>query len=410
MIKTKNLPATAGVYLFKIKKTILYIGKSVNIKARVNSHLQNAKISAKEAAIVSQSDRLDYIVTDSEFKALLLEAQLIRRYRPKYNIIWKDNKSYLYIKITVKEKFPKVLVVRRENDRRSLYFGPFSSRKVIEEVLSEIRRVIPFCTQPRLSQKACFYAKINLCNPCPNIIKTKKELLLYRHNIRQVVQILAGRTDVVSKRLLGQIVFFSNRENYEEALKYRNKLRILDKLIYRSHYSETENLIYNQSQKALDQLKSMLAADADFERIECYDVSNLAQKQATGSMVVFSRGLADRGNYRRFKIRIRSGASDMSMLKQVIARRFQRPWPKPGLIVVDGGKPQLKAVRSVIKRCAPQTRLIGLAKNPDRLIIDGTTVRPKSDNFGFQLLRQIRDESHRFAKKYHLFLRRRSML
>ena len=127
MLGLEKLPSTSGIYIFKKNKSYLYVGKSVNIKARVKSHFENAKIDIKESLIVKNSDSIDYVITDSEIKALLLEAELIQKYHPKYNVIWRDNKSYLYVKITVKEEYPKILLVRRENDGKSKYFGPFPS-------------------------------------------------------------------------------------------------------------------------------------------------------------------------------------------------------------------------------------------------------------------------------------------
>src|SRR3989339_366100 len=125
----ENLPSTTGIYLFKKNNTILYIGKSVNIKARVLSHIENAKIDTKESLIISQTNKIEYIITDSEFKALILEAQLIQKHLPKYNVIWKDNKSYLYIKITIKDKFPKISLIRKTDiiHDQNYYSGPFSS-------------------------------------------------------------------------------------------------------------------------------------------------------------------------------------------------------------------------------------------------------------------------------------------
>ena len=140
MLKFFNLPNSTGVYFFKKKNKILYIGKAVSIKARVLSHLENAKLDQKEALIVKNSDYIEYYLTDSEFKALLLESSLIQKYQPKYNLRWKDNKSYLYIKVTIKDEFPKIFSVRRENDGKSLYFGPFQSQKDVEEILKMIRK------------------------------------------------------------------------------------------------------------------------------------------------------------------------------------------------------------------------------------------------------------------------------
>ena len=176
----KKLPSIIGIYLFKKNKIVNYIGKSVNIKARISSHLENAKLDNKERLIIDSSNKIEVIPTESEFKTLILEAKLIRKFQPKYNSIWKDDKSPLYIKITIKEEYPKIFLIRKpsfakaskgkELNKNSLYFGPFSSTRTAETIISDIRKITPFCTQKKITKKACFYSKIGLCNPCPNEI------------------------------------------------------------------------------------------------------------------------------------------------------------------------------------------------------------------------------------------------
>lgn len=182
-----NLPNTIGLYFFKNNKVINYIGKSVNIKARVLSHLENAKLDNKERLIIDNSNKIETIVTESEFKALILEAKLIREFQPKYNSIWKDDKSPLYVKITNNDEFPKIVITRKPSDK-SLYFGPFSSVRMVEKIINDIRRIIPFCTQKKISKKACFYSKINLCDPCPNEINNCRDeaCLVLKNNIKKI--------------------------------------------------------------------------------------------------------------------------------------------------------------------------------------------------------------------------------
>lgn len=195
-----NLPSETGVYLFKKRNEILYIGKSVNIKARVRSHIENAKLDRKESLIIENSDFVDSITTENEFSALILESTLIKKNHPKYNVIWKDGKNYLYIQVTKKDDYPKILLSRKPDlDKNSLFFGPFSSSRVVETLLKDIRRIIPFCIEKHLSKSPCFYKKINLCQPCPNDINQvkdeaeKKNLKkIYRKNIRKIIKILNG--------------------------------------------------------------------------------------------------------------------------------------------------------------------------------------------------------------------------
>lgn len=425
MIKVpKNIPATTGIYIFKDKNKVLYIGKSVNILARIKSHFENAKISTKEARIVYDSNKIEFIVTDSDLKAVLLESKLIQKYKPKYNVVWKDDKSYLYIKITIKDKYPKIFIVRKENDKKSKYFGPFSSYKTLYELLREIRKVFPYCAQTKVSKRACFYSKIKLCNPCPSNIEKIKDIKLKRENkkiykkqIMKIVSVLEGKTDSVLKDLYKKLKIISkNKETYEQALELRNKIDRFEKLINQLLVKYDDVLSYNESEKALKELiiilNKYLLKVKSLKRIECYDVSSIGQKEATASMVVLINGLINKSKYKRFKIKNLKLNSDIEMIKEVIERRIKHK-DKPNLIVIDGGKPQVRIIQYVLKNVKINIPVIGIAKHPDRLIIGNDyfpTIRPDINNLGFNLIRLLRDESHRFAKKYHIFLRRKKMI
>lgn len=419
------LPQSIGVYLFKHSGAILYIGKSVSLRARILSHLENAKLDPKENAIVKNSDVLEYYLADSEFKALLLESSLIQKYHPKYNRRWQDDKSYLYIKITLKEKYPKVLVVRKEDEGKSLYFGPFQSRYDVDVILKIIRKIFPFCTQKKLAKRECFYAKIGLCNPCPNSIeqmtdvKLKRELLKqYRYSIRRVIMVLSGKIDLVLKESYRKIKDLTKQQNYEEALLLRDKILNFERLIQQREFASDISSNYNQASQAGKSLLSLLSQFFPnlnkLNRIECYDISSLLQKDATASMVVFSAGMPNKSEYRKFRIKNMKSRSDFAMLEEVFKRRFKHNWQTPDLIVVDGGTPQVLRVKRVFHEFGRKIPLIGLAKHPDRLIIAAPdkfyTFRPQTYNLGFILIRALRDEAHRFARKYHLLLRRKKML
>ncbi len=419
----KKLDSFSGVYTFLQNKNYLYIGKSINVKARLLSHLENAKLDKKEALILKNANRIKYIRADSDFKALILESQLIQKYQPQYNTRWKDNKSYLYIKITIKDEYPKILSARREKNSRALYFGPFPSVQSLSYILREIRKIFPFCAQKKISQKSCFYSKIGLCSPCPNKINqesnlnTKKLLKkIYNNQIKQVIKILQGRTAVVEKKLYSELNELIKREGYEKALVLRNKIFVFKKLITQRLFDPDEVSYYNQSKRSLKELLQLLQyylpEIKSLNRIECYDVSNISQKDATASMVVAAGGLINKKDYRKFKIKNLKIKSDTQMLEEVIKRRFMNKWEKPNLIVFDGGKPQIKAMKKALNELKVQIPIVGIAKNPDRLIM-GTknypTIQPRTNNLGFNLIRLVRDESHRFARKYHLFLRDRKM-
>jgi len=418
LIDTTNLPSKSGVYLFYAGKEIIYIGKSVNIKARVASHLENAKLNIKEAAIVNNATYLKYLITDSEFKALLLESKLIQQHRPKYNSVWKDDRSYLYIKIT-KELFPKIYAVRKENDQRSSYFGPFSSQRQVSLILREIRKVFPFCSQKKISKHPCFHSKINLCHPCPNLIsglKDKKLFVQYRRqylkNIRLIKNFFQGKDKKVLAGLKQDLKKLTEEQKFEEAIIIRNKIQIIENFLLQKITDFDYAKDYNLAEKNLVQLRELLLpflGQLDLHRIEGYDISNLNQKEATASLVVMTDGLIDKGEYKKFKIKNLKLNNDFEMLKETLMRRFKNSWPKPDLIMIDGGRPQVKIIVKTLLDLNMQIPVIGLAKNPDRLVVgDATLSQIRKGNF--QLLQQLRDEAHRFAKKYHLYLRNKKFL
>lgn len=421
MIKNTQLallPTTIGIYIFKQSNEIVYIGKSINIRERVKSHIERAEIDSKEKAIIENSDRVDYIVSQSEFQALILESKLIQEHKPKYNVIWRDDKSYLYIKIPIKDGFPRISLVRKENDGKSLYFGPFSSTRNARFLLRSIRYLVPFCTQKASIKKPCFYSKIGLCSPCPagneENAKIKKQ---YRFQIKKVIGVLNGKLDVFEKTLKREIDALTKKQQYEDALILRNKLLNLQELIHLRSFERFEYASSYDPHKATSDLLSILNGNglsiSHLKRIECYDVSNLSQKEATASLVVATDGLIDKQEYKRFKLK-HGGVSDFQMLKEALTRRFHNMWELPSLIVVDGGSPQVLTINRLLKQILVHIPVIGIAKRPDRLVMfhNGSikTIRPMRNRPGFMLVQQLRDESHRFARKYHLFLRSKRML
>ena len=415
-----SLPSMIGLYLFKNNERINYIGKSVNIKARVISHLENAKLDNKERLIIENSNKIEVIIADSEFKTLILEAKLIRELQPKYNSIWKDDKSPLYIKITIEEEYPKVGITRKPAfvkttaGEESLYFGPFSSVKMVEKIINDIRHIIPFCTQKKMGNKACFYSKIGLCNPCPNEIKNTAEKKIYKKNIKQVISILNGNVKTIIKDLNLKLNVLIKSNQFEQAIIIRNKIFRFDRLL---NLKNDSDFYKNNNEKNLDEmldiLKKYFPQLIKLERIETYDISKLGLKQAVGSMVVMKNNQIDKKEYRKFKIKQVSLPSDFDRLKEVMSRRLQQKWPTPDLIIIDGGRPQIKAILKIFESNKRSIPLLGIVKNPDRVIV-GVEGFPnlflKNDSKVLNIIRLLRDESHRFARKYHLFLRSKDFL
>jgi excinuclease ABC subunit C len=487
----RKAPQTTGVYLFMDGNTPMYIGKAINLKARLLSHLENAKIDPKERLIFENSTSIKLIAAESEFKALVLEAELIRKYLPHYNKIWKDDKSYLYIIIDMRAKYPKIRLARKHdlenvgsdgsvrnvgNNRevRSVesvlnvrndgeikeknitiqttptssthptfltspnlhFFGPFPSTRVVERILREIRRVIPYCDAKQIGKRPCFHSKIGLCDPCPNAIEQmaeggeKEDLTkIYRKNIRKIVKILEGKTDAVLKQLYLELKKLSAEEKYEDALHLRNRIYLFQNFISEHVGLEHEGLetfgLSDTRQSLLNVLTKFFPQLTRLDRIECFDISNTSQKQGTAAMVVARDGLIDKSQYRRFRIKNKKLRSDFDMLREIMERRFAlshlapstsnlepvKKWPLPDLVIVDGGRPQVRTLQKVFAEHKLGIPIIGIAKNPDRLVMgtrDIQTVRPRLNHPGFNLVRTLRDEAHRFSRKYHRLLRTRA--
>lgn len=419
-----DAPGTCGVYQYWKKDELLYIGKAINLKARLSSHAQNARLDAKEAAIVA-GDTIKYTLCDTEFKALLLESELIRRFMPPHNRAWKDDKTYLYIVIDLLDPYPRPHFDRahdlKENQRyikgdaKLKVFGPFPNAKVADDVLRSIRRLIPFCMVKRVGKHPCFYSRIGLCNPCPaNILKSNDNGLkrIYRSQIRHVVKILEGKIDPVIKDLTQQMKRASAKEDFETALSLRRGIERFSRFITNHSFTD-RHFSYNNSEEKLDALHTLLKSNnsdlKSLHRIECYDASNSAMHNSVVSLTVMTDGLLDNGQYRRFKIKNPRALSDFDRLDEALTRRLKnKSWPTADLIVIDGGTPQLRRLQRIFDQQEQPPHYLGLAKHPDRLIVPVndtfTVISVPSDHPGLQLLQQLRDEAHRFANAYRQIL------
>lgn len=432
-----DAPSTAGVYRYLRGSEILYIGKAINLKARLSSHSQMAKLDERERLIVEGADRIEVTETDTEFKALLLEAELIRTLRPQYNRAWKDDKTYLYITFDLSDPYPRPqfsrahdlkVASRLKSTAKYHIFGPFPNTRVAEEILRVIRHLIPFCTVKHVSNRPCFYSKIGLCDPCPGRITKLPDIekvlakRKYRKQILQVLRVLSGQIEPVIKELTLEMNERSRHEDFESALAIRTKIERFRRYIETHKFGHSE-MEFNTSSSKLEALQTLLSPHfnnlGSLKRIECYDASNSALFHSTVSLVVATSGLLDRGQYRKFKIKSPRARSDFDRLTEAIKRRLKylknglsrgdaSRFTRPDLIVIDGGAPQVRKLQQIIDQLPEPIAYVGLAKRPDRLILPNLeTITPPIDNPGFQLLQSLRDEAHRFANKYRKILDKR---
>ena len=385
------VPTDPGVYFFKIEKKPIYIGKALNLKRRVGSYF-DLHLEPKTQKMISEANDFSYIVVNSEFEALLLEAKLIRENKPKYNFVLKDDKHPLYITIT-KEEFPRVITARKSGD-----YGPFLNSRDVFQVLRMIRRIFPF-SDHKIGKRPCIYSHMGLCYPCPNEITTSEQKRRYLRNIRNVKAILNGKIDILKKDLDREMKQLSNDQEYEEAKHVRDQIQKLETIttqrISSSQYLENPNLITDLRSLELKSLSKIIKVKK-LNRIECYDIAHLACVSATASMVVFTNGVADSSEYRHFKIKQKKSQSDYDSLREVAIRRLKNTWPRPDLIIVDGGVGQVNIFKGVIKNIP----IVGIAKNPDRLVIDSSQ-KIKLLGPALSLIQRIRNEAHRFARRYH---------
>lgn len=427
-----RIPESPGVYSFIQNGKPIYIGKAVNLKNRLKSYLQN-NLEPKTRTMVKSADFVSYIKVASELEALLLEAELIRKYQPLYNTISKDDKHALYIRIT-KDKYPRIITCRKIETGKAdtlTFFGPFPSSTNVKSVLGLLRRIFPY-SDHKLGKKPCLLSQIGLCVPCPNFIESlpmgkEKESLLkeYRGNLKMIIKILQRKNAQVEDALIKRMSDFSNAQLYEEALIIRGQIRKLDyisqDITATYEYLTNPNLLEDIYQKELKALSDFLYKKVRLRvktgRIECFDIAHLSGVSPTASMVTFIKGEPAKEFYRHLKIRHANPSDDLEAMKEVavIRAKHLEDWGAPDLIVVDGGKGQVNVFQAIFTKY--HIPVVGLAKRFESLVIpsqDATKAKfimtrvPQGP--ALNLLQRLRNEAHRFARRYHHFLIKKSLI
>ena len=431
----KKLPHRPGVYLFKDSRgAILYVGKARDLAKRVADYFGKTS-DVKTNELVHRAQTLDFLETVSEFDALILEARLIGGHQPKYNVIAKDDKSPLYVILTLTEELPRIIFARKKQlplltkRKKDMVFGPFQSAKMIRSIMRELRHVIPYCLQKRRNGTPCFYTHLGLCDPCPCVISPLPDSALrrarvtqYRLSLRRLAAILSGHGRTVLDQMMSQMNQLSRKQKFEGAGRVRNYMQALYRLLERHYdpavYMSAQGGVWDVYEKERDELRVALSQHipniGNLKRIECIDVSNISGNQATGSLVVLIDGRPDTSMYRRFRVRYAGGANDVAMIGEVLARRLtHREWPLPSLFLIDGGKGQVAAAVQTLAHAGITVPVVGLAKRREEIIV------PKGDRFvtlrlpltsaSLHLLERARDEAHRFALSYHRLLRKKRL-
>lgn len=400
----KDAPDAPGVYLMKdLRGGLLYVGKAKSLKKRLASY-RGTGPGGKTAALCEEAAAVEWRLCKNESMALLLECSLIKKYRPKYNVSLRDDKSFPLVKITA-ERFPAVFVTRTRDDDAATYFGPYTNAALLRQALKIIRRRFPYRSCRRLPKKACMYYRIGLSPaPCIGKISVRR----YRRLISDISLILDGRSDQLIRRLGRQMAQYARQKRYEDAASVRDQIRALSAL-------ENPYAGFSSSDE-IEDLRALLGLARAPLRIEAFDISTLQGKEATGSMVSFFGGSADKDNYRRFRIKTVAGSDDYAMMAEVVRRRYTRVLREgrglPDLILIDGGKAHLACVQKVCASLGLRVPLAAIAKEFEHIYLPGEAdpLRLEQDTPALNLIRRIRDEAHRFAVTYHRLLRRKKVV
>ena len=524
--KLKLLPDDPGVYIMLNKDgNVIYVGKARVLKNRVRQYFHSSLKTEKVAAMVANIADFYYIITKSEIDALSLENNLIKKYKPKYNILLKDDKTYPYIKVSVSEKFPSFTVTRKLK-KGSRYFGPYMGGVRVRDVLEIVNMAygVRTCYTPvgEKPKKPCLNYHIHRCPaPCAHLISEEE----YGERVKAAMRFLDGDEGNVEALLKEKMNAYAEAEEFELAIDCRNKLEMLSKIalkritalnrdinadviayvsnklysavnilitrrgimqgastfavenassdgealtsfisqyyanhqlpdelivqdfaesalleeFFRQTYSKAvsvltpkqgvrrqlldmaENNAAEYLEKAIDRirhkedmtvnaclhLQEELGLSRYPRRMECYDISNISGVDKVGSMVVFIDGEADRSQYRRFRIKTVEGADDFASLREVLRRRLaklgteeEEHFPKPDLVIIDGGKGQLSAVKGIFDEAGVSgIDLISLAKREEEVFTVGSREGILLDkrDYSLKMLQRIRDEAHRFA-------------
>lgn len=437
--KLKDLPKEPGVYFHKnAKGEIIYVGKAAVLRNRVRQYFQKSRVrDLKTDALVADIVDTDWMVVESEIEALFLEAEMIRRYMPQYNILLRDDKAMSYIRIDYDSDFPTVSTTRRPLDDGARYFGPYFSAYGVRQALKLLRRIFPFATRRVPGQKrATLHYHLGLD---PGLEEGRTSLEDYRKNLRKLIAVIEGKRTGVVKEIEREMKQAAKGQNYELAARLRNQLIALENLNKQVIFSDKEFLDISKDH-ALNELVNLLTLDGFPRRIEGYDISHMQGTNVVASMVVFTNGVSDKGEYRKFKTR-KEHNNDFYNMNETITRRLSeknvKAWGKPSLFLIDGGKGQLDAALRARDTQAEAWNsslkaipFVGLAKREEQIVIqkDKSNVTlnieelhrlggfvTESEDFILvnvphntnvvKLLQRIRDESHRFAVTYHSVLK-----
>lgn len=465
--KLKTLPTEPGVYFHKSASgEVIYVGKAASLRNRVRQYFQKSRLrDTKTDALVAEIVDTEWITVETELDALFLESEMIKRYKPRYNVALRDDKSQLFVRIPMQDAYPSVTYSRGPLDDGATYFGPYYNGWAVRKALRYLRRAFPYSTHETMPSRLCLQYHIGLC---PGVEAQKISSADYKETLKKLLRYLKGERKALMNEIERDMMAAAKSQNFEEASRLRNRLRDMKELQRQIVFGDREFMDISKDQ-GLAGLQTLLGLAEVPRRIEGYDISHMSGTNNVASMVVATNGLADKSQYRKFKMQL-PGNDDFGHMRETMRRRFNAKhddWQKPDLIVIDGGKGQLSAAMGVVRELGLDIPMVGLAKREEEIVVhleesnvtlniegisawarekspfdepammplggkaleskyvklytkDGykagmtdakgeyVLVKLPKNSHIIKLLQRLRDESHRFAVSYHSTLKRKA--
>lgn len=424
--KVKQFPAAPGVYLMKdAQGVVLYVGKAKNLRNRAGHYFTRAAAEdPRTADLVKLIADIDFLPAETEVDALLLEARLVKDIQPRFNVELKDDKSFPYLQIRMREDFPRVEFTRAPRRKGVKLYGPFTSAKSLRQAMQVLQRIFQFRTcsldidadDSRWRWfRPCLLHSIRQCTAPCNFRVSKED---YRKQIRALRLVMEGHKDKLLREMEKEMQEASAALLFEKAARLRDDIEALRKLGQRGDvYKDVQPEVFPiDPKRGLAGLRKVLGLETTPRTIEGVDIAHLGGNETVASLVSFIDGLPFKPGYRRYRIKSVTGVDDFASIREVVSRRFRRLVQQeevfPDILLMDGGKGQLNAALEAFRMMAVEPPcLISLAKREEEIYRPGEDepLRLSRHAAALRLLQYVRDEAHRFAQHYHHILRRRKL-
>jgi excinuclease ABC subunit C len=410
-----NVPSLPGVYLFKRDTEILYVGKAKCLKKRVGSYFQKQGTDWKIDSLIKEHTHIEHIITHNETEALLLEAQLIRDNKPKFNVLLKSGQPFIYIMFT--NQTPRQIEIVRNKKEKGIYFGPFLQKKQARSAYLYIMKTFKLTMCKTKIQNGCLRYHLG---SCAGNCRADFDAEGYNVRIELALDLLQGHYNQSIKKLTQQIKTYTQQLEFEKARNMHYYLQNLETIFttLKTRFSEKKYereifLTTSPIDKKLiedpyiaQKIQDALGLQKAPSTIDCFDISHFQSSYMVGSCIRFKNGIPDKNNFRRFKIKTLTQQNDYAALQEIVSRRYKNPEDIPDLILIDGGKGQLNAIISLF----PEAQIVSLAKREELIFTPHSSQPiPLSLNTDVgRLLIALRDYAHHFAINYHKLLRHKN--